>query len=109
MNLKRRMDRSKNRKRCKESAKFLSSFDGKLRSTGSFAEWNEEEESEVPGSAVVVVSFLRGKAPFRPTLLIDFDSDLGNARLKCPRFLKYKKRSTLFFTAERSKFEAVVG
>jgi hypothetical protein len=54
MNSKRRMNRSKNRKRRKESVKFLTSFDGKLHSTGSFVEWSEDKELEESGSALVV-------------------------------------------------------
>jgi hypothetical protein len=64
--------------------------------------------------------FLRGKAPFRPTLLIDFDSDLGAARLMCPRFVKYKKENKMFvlfffifyislLTAKRNEFKAMIG
>jgi hypothetical protein len=48
---------------------FFSSFDAKtLLSTGSFVEWNEDNELGVSGSALVVVSFLRGKASFRPSI-----------------------------------------
>jgi hypothetical protein len=57
MNLKRQMDRSKKRKRQKELRKQFLVVLTKIRSKGSFVEWNEDEELGVSGSALVVVSF----------------------------------------------------
>jgi hypothetical protein len=56
MNLDRWLDRSKKRKRRKESVKFLSSLDGKLRIYGELLELGESEELEISGSALVVHS-----------------------------------------------------
>jgi len=56
MNLDRWLDRSKKRKRRKESVKFLSSLDGKLRIYGELLELSESEELEISDSALVVHS-----------------------------------------------------
>jgi|SanBayMetagenome_1026888.scaffolds.fasta_scaffold03671_3 hypothetical protein len=56
MNLDRWLDRSKKRKRRKESVKFLSSLDGKLRIYGELLELGESEELEISDSALVVHS-----------------------------------------------------
>ncbi len=56
MNLGRWLDRSKKRKRRKESVKFLSSLDGKLRIYGELLELGESEELEISDSALVVHS-----------------------------------------------------
>jgi hypothetical protein len=50
------LDRSKKRKRRKESVKFLSSLDGKLRIYGELLELGESEELEISDSALVVHS-----------------------------------------------------
>jgi hypothetical protein len=73
MNLKRTGDRSKKRKRRKECGKFISSFEDNFVQRGAF--WIGQKR--IMGSVLFGVfnSFLRGKAPFRPTLIIDFDSN----------------------------------
>jgi hypothetical protein len=57
VNLKLWLDRSKKRKRQKELRELFLVVSTKIRSTGSFVEWNEGKELGVSCSALVAVSF----------------------------------------------------
>jgi hypothetical protein len=67
MNLKRQMDRSKKRKRQKELRKQFLVVSTKIRSTGSFVEWNEDAEWEVVRFGVGC-SFISSVAKFLSAL-----------------------------------------
>jgi hypothetical protein len=64
VNLKRRLDRTKKRKRQKELREQFLVVSKKICSTGSFVEWSEDKELGVSGSALVVVSFSLWQSSF---------------------------------------------
>jgi hypothetical protein len=66
MNLKWQIYRSTNRKRPKEMREQFLVVSTKIRSTGSFVEWNEDKELGVSCSGLVVVSFPPWQSSFPP-------------------------------------------